>query len=216
MGKTTMTRAIVSKNSLYRPFRKSVSGNGFRHTLSQLKLFLMGFVFEISRLFKERNISRFLKVSILRGATIDNRRWVLDQGYLQPTALLRASYEYKSDIFISKIKSLGFFPDIVVLFIPPPEFAEKRQSKRGDIDAIKSRSESLGFSSLHEQYQQENLMWLDLVPMLESNGVSTIRVNFDENGNIANVISFAGQGEGRAAIVRELSLFLQSHWNSDL
>lgn len=215
MGKTTMTRILVENNSCYRPFRKSVSGIGYRHTFLQLKLFSMGFLFEMSRLFKEKDFSRFLKISMLRGAVNDANRWVLDQGFLQPTALLTDSEEYKSEVYLSKLKSLNFFPDLVVFFLAAPEFSEERQSKRGDIDTIKYRSKSLGFSSLREHYRRENLMWLDLIPILEKNGVSTIVINVDSQGNLKDLISFVGRGEGHDAIVRELSSFLEKQWDPD-
>lgn len=216
MGKTTMARLLSSASPEYRPFRKSVSGGGYKHLALQLKLFLLGFRLEVPRISKTDNFARSLKLSMLRGAVIDNQRWVLDQGYLQPTALLEKSKDYKADIFISKFESLGYFPDVAVFFLAPPEFAEKRQLSRGDIDIIKCRSRDLGFATLREHYEQENLMWLELADFLESKGISTVRVYFEEDGKISDLISYVGQVEGRGTAVDDLSSFLLKNWDYQL
>lgn len=216
MGKTTMARLLSSKDSRYRPFRNSVVGNGYKHRLAQLRIFLMGFFLEFYDFIKKRDFSRFVKLSMQRGAKQDSCFWVLDQGYLQPTALLKFSGEYNSDIYISRIRDIGIVPDIVVFFLATPDLAEKRQSMRGDIENIKKRSKMLGFSSLHEHYLKEKQLWLDLVPVLEKKGVSTICIHFDNEGNIKKTTSSVSGENMTKDVVGELTSILENFWNPDL
>ena len=216
MGKTTMARLLSRKDSRYRPFRRSVAGSGYKHRLSQLRLFSKGIFFAFDVLIKKRNFYRFLKLSMYTGAKQDTCRWILDQGYLQPTALLKSSEEYKIDTYISKVQDIDVYPDVVVFFLATPDLAEKRQSMRGDIETIKDSSENLGFSSLNEQYKKERQLWLDLIPFLEKKSISVICLYFDNEGKINKTIASVGGENNNQEVVGELVSFFESYWDSSL